>query len=116
MDNCGQLQTAADNYGHFLRIRIIFNANSLHWWKGIYLFIMGSLTGKFSKGILGDFIFKAAVWSTSCFKSSVRGTMKQSMKTERHKRTFVKVASLKKIRIFPSLKNSAEGLADLLSK
>ncbi|MBB5637040.1 hypothetical protein HDF26_001868 [Pedobacter cryoconitis] len=23
---------------------------------------MGSLTGKFSKGILGDFIFKAAVW------------------------------------------------------
>jgi len=25
---------------------------------------MGSLTGKFSKGILSDFIFKAAVWST----------------------------------------------------
>jgi hypothetical protein len=37
MDNCGQLQTAADNYGHFLRIRIIFSANGLHWWKGIYL-------------------------------------------------------------------------------
>ncbi|MET4140466.1 hypothetical protein [Pedobacter sp. UYP1] len=57
---------------------------------------MGSLTGKFSKGILGDFIFKAAVWSTGCFKSSVRGTMKQSMETESHQRTFVKVASLEK--------------------
>jgi len=39
---------------------------------------MGSLTGKFSRGILGDFIFKAAVWRTGCFKSSVPGTMKQS--------------------------------------
>jgi hypothetical protein len=77
---------------------------------------MGSLTGKFLKGILGDFIFKAAVWSTGCFKSSVRGIMKQSMETERHQRTFVKVASLEKIRIFPPPENSAEGLADLLSK
>ncbi|MBB6270904.1 hypothetical protein HDF26_001331 [Pedobacter cryoconitis] len=57
---------------------------------------MGSLTGKFSKGILGDFIFKAAVWSTGCFKSSVQGTMKQSMETERHQRIFVKVVSLEK--------------------
>jgi len=57
---------------------------------------MGSLTGKFSKGILDDFIFKAAVWSTSCFKSFVLGTMKQSMETERYQRTFVKVASLEK--------------------
>ncbi|MBB6274222.1 hypothetical protein HDF26_004696 [Pedobacter cryoconitis] len=45
---------------------------------------MGSLTGKFSKGILGDFIFKAAVWSRGCFKSSVAGTMKQSMETEKN--------------------------------
>ncbi|MET4140005.1 hypothetical protein [Pedobacter sp. UYP1] len=57
---------------------------------------MGSLTGKFLKGILGDFIFKAVVWSTGCFKSSVLGTMKQSMETERHQRPFVKVASLEK--------------------
>ncbi|MBB5639360.1 hypothetical protein HDE68_005305 [Pedobacter cryoconitis] len=47
-------------------------------------FIMESLTGKFSKGILGDFIFKAAVWSTGCFKNSVPGTMKQSMETEKN--------------------------------
>ncbi|WP_111634124.1 hypothetical protein [Pedobacter cryoconitis] len=58
---------------------------------------MGSLTGKFSNGILGDFIFKAAVWSTDCFKSSVLGIMKQSMETrKRHQRTFVKVANLEK--------------------
>ncbi|WP_170132664.1 hypothetical protein [Pedobacter cryoconitis] len=44
---------------------------------------MGSLTGKFVKGILGDFIFKAVVWSTGCFKSSVRGIMEQSMETEK---------------------------------
>ncbi|MBB5635988.1 hypothetical protein HDF26_003556 [Pedobacter cryoconitis] len=61
---------------------------------------MGSLTGKFSKGILDDFIFKAAVWSTGCFKSSVPGTMKQSMETEKN-------------RIFPPPKNSAEALTDL---
>ena len=59
-------------------------------------FIMGSLTGKFSKGILDDFIFKAAVWRTSCFKSSVPGKRKQAMETQRHQRTFVKVASLEK--------------------
>ena len=57
---------------------------------------MGSLTGKFSKGILGDFIFKAAVWRTGCFKSSVPGIRKQAMETERQQRTFVKVASLEK--------------------
>ncbi|MBB5645147.1 hypothetical protein [Pedobacter cryoconitis] len=39
--------------------------------------------GKFSKGILGDFIFKAAVWRTGCFKSSVLDIMKQSMETEK---------------------------------
>ncbi|MBB5637585.1 hypothetical protein HDF26_000439 [Pedobacter cryoconitis] len=61
---------------------------------------MGSLTGKFSKGILGDFIFKAAVWSTGCFKSSVPDTMKQSMETEKN-------------RIFPPPKHSAEALTDL---
>jgi hypothetical protein len=66
---------------------------------------MGSLTGKFSKGILGDFIFKAAVWSTGCFKSSVRGTRKQSMETERHQRTFVKVASLENQEVISLLKN-----------
>ncbi|WP_157287773.1 hypothetical protein [Pedobacter cryoconitis] len=60
------------------------------------LFIMGSLTGKFSRGILDDFIFKAAVWRTSCFKSSVLGKRKQTMETQRHQRTFVKVASLEK--------------------
>ncbi|MBB5623274.1 hypothetical protein HDE69_004357 [Pedobacter cryoconitis] len=48
-----------------------------------HLFIMGSLTGKFSKGILGGFIFKAAVWSTGCFKSSVPGIMKQAIETEK---------------------------------
>jgi len=60
------------------------------------LFIMGSLTGKFSKGMLGDFIFKAAVWRTGCSKSPVLGIMKQAMETQRHQRTFVKVASLEK--------------------
>jgi hypothetical protein len=73
---------------------------------------MGSLTGKFSKGILGDFIFKAAIWSTGCFKSSVRGTMKQSMETERHQRPFVKVASLEN-QDLSSPENSAEALTDL---
>ncbi|WP_367864286.1 hypothetical protein [Pedobacter sp. WC2423] len=57
---------------------------------------MGSLTGKFSKGILGDFIFKAAVWSTGYFKSSVPGKRKQTMEAQRHQSTFVKVASLEK--------------------
>ncbi|MBB6269709.1 hypothetical protein HDF26_000136 [Pedobacter cryoconitis] len=61
---------------------------------------MGSLTGKFSKGILGYFIFKAAVWSTGCFKSSVPGIMQQSMETEKN-------------RIFSLSKNSAEALTDL---
>ncbi|WP_068396572.1 hypothetical protein [Pedobacter cryoconitis] len=55
---------------------------------------MGSLTGKFSRGILDDFIFKAAVWTTDCFKSSVPGTRKQAMETQSHQRTFGKVASL----------------------
>ncbi|WP_157287765.1 hypothetical protein [Pedobacter cryoconitis] len=45
--------------------------------------MMRSLTGKFSKGILGGFIFKAAVWRTTCFKSSVLGIMKQAMETEK---------------------------------
>ena len=49
---------------------------------GEKIFTMGSLTGKFSKGILGDFIFKAAVWSTGCFKSSVPGKRKQSIDLE----------------------------------
>ncbi|WP_367865525.1 hypothetical protein [Pedobacter sp. WC2423] len=63
---------------------------------GEKIFIMGSLTGKFSKGILGDFIFKAAVWRTGCFKSSVPGKRKQTMEAQRHQSTFVKVASLEK--------------------
>ena len=63
---------------------------------GEKIFIMGSLTDKISKGILGGFIFKAAVWRTSCFKSSVPGKRKQAMETQRHQRTFVKVASLEK--------------------
>ncbi|MBB5622738.1 hypothetical protein HDE69_003816 [Pedobacter cryoconitis] len=42
-----------------------------------HLFIMGSLTGKFSEGILGGFIFKAAVWSTGCFKNSVPGSLEK---------------------------------------
>ena len=63
---------------------------------------MGSLTGKFSKGILDDFIFKAAVWRTGCSKSPVLGIMKQAMETQRHQRTFVKVASLEKsLSFFP---------------
>ncbi|WP_354301045.1 hypothetical protein [Pedobacter sp. UYP1] len=70
---------------------------------------MGSLTGKFLKGILGDFIFKAAVWSTGCFKSSVRGIMKQSMETERHQRTFVKVARLEKSGSFLALRIPLKG-------
>jgi hypothetical protein len=70
---------------------------------------MGSLTGKFLKGILDDFIFKAAVWSTGCFKSSVRGTMKQSMETERQQRTFVKVASLEKSGSFLPLRIPLKG-------
>ncbi|MBB5619166.1 hypothetical protein HDE69_000202 [Pedobacter cryoconitis] len=81
-----------------------------------HLFIMGGLTGKFSKGILGGFIFKAAVWSTGCFKSSVLGIMKQSMETEKASENFRKSSRSGKIRIFPPPKNSAEALADLLSK
>jgi hypothetical protein len=77
---------------------------------------MGSLTGKFSKGILDDFIFKAAVWSTGCFKSSVRGTMKKSMGNRKASENFRQSSKPGKIRIFPPPKNSAEGLADLLSK
>jgi hypothetical protein len=77
---------------------------------------MGSLTGKFSKGILGDFIFKAAVWSTNCFKSSVRGTMKQSMGNRKASENFRKSSKPGKIRIFPPPENSAEALTDLLSK
>ena len=50
---------------------------------GEKIFIMGSLTGKFSKGIQDDFIFKAAVWRTGCFKSSVLDIMKQSIETEK---------------------------------
>ncbi|MBB5636125.1 hypothetical protein HDE68_002013 [Pedobacter cryoconitis] len=74
---------------------------------------MGSLTGKFSKGILGGFIFKAAVWSTGCFKSSVPGTMKQSMETEKKLENFRKSRKPGKIRIFPPPKHSAEALTDL---
>ncbi|AMP99606.1 hypothetical protein AY601_2721 [Pedobacter cryoconitis] len=70
---------------------------------------MGSLTGKFSKGILDDFIFKAAVWCTSCFKSSVPGIRKQAMETQRHQRTFVKVASLEKSGSFLSLRIPLKG-------
>ena len=81
-----------------------------------HLFIMGSLTGKFTTGILGDFIFKAAVWSTGCFKSSVPGIMKQSMETEKASENFRKSSKPGKIRIFSPPKSSAEALADLLSK
>ena len=66
---------------------------------------MGSLTGKFSKGILDGFIFKAAVWSTGCFKSFVPGTMKQARETQRHQSTFVKVASLENQEVISLLKN-----------
>ncbi|MET4141335.1 hypothetical protein [Pedobacter sp. UYP1] len=81
-----------------------------------YLFIMGSLTGKFSKGILDDFIFKAAVWSTACFKSSVRGTMKQPMGNRKASENFRQSSKPGKIRIFPPPENSVEALTDLLSK
>ncbi|AMQ01547.1 hypothetical protein AY601_4718 [Pedobacter cryoconitis] len=77
---------------------------------------MGSLMGKFSKGILGDFIFKAAVWRTGCFKSSVLGTMKQAMETKKTSENFRKSSKPGKIRIFPLPKNSAEAWTDLLSK
>ena len=60
---------------------------------GEKIFIMGSLTDKISKGILGGFIFKAAVWRTGCFKSSVPGKREQAMETQRHQRTFVKAAN-----------------------
>ena len=77
---------------------------------------MGSLTGKFSKGILGDFIFKAAVWRTGCFKSSVLDKMKQAMETEKTSENFRQSSKPGKIRIFPPPENSAEALTDLLSK
>jgi len=70
---------------------------------------MGSVTGKFSKGILGDFIFKAAVWSTGCFKRSVLGIRKQPMETERQQRTFVKVASLEESGSFLPLRIPLKG-------
>ena len=60
---------------------------------GEKIFIMGSLTGKISKGILDDFIFKAALWRTGCFKSSVPGKREQTMETQRLQRSFVKAAS-----------------------
>ncbi|WP_367867500.1 hypothetical protein [Pedobacter sp. WC2423] len=66
---------------------------------------MGNLTGKFSKGILGDFIFKAAVWSTGCFKSSVLGIMKESWKPKKASENFCKSSQPGKIRIFPPPKN-----------
>ncbi|MBB5620145.1 hypothetical protein HDE69_001183 [Pedobacter cryoconitis] len=66
---------------------------------------MESLTGKFLKGILGDFIFKAAVWSTGCFKSSVLGIMKQSMETEKASENFRKSSKPGNQEVISLLKN-----------
>ena len=68
-----------------------------------HLFIMGSLTGKFVKGILGDFIFKAAVLEYKLFQKFCKGHNETINGNPRHQRTFVKVASLEKSGSFGSI-------------